>query len=263
MELRILALGDVCGASGLAFLQKNLWQLRKAYNADFVVVNGENTAVRGITPAQARTLHDAGADVITLGNHAFSRREIGPYLDETPNILRPANWASSMPGAGMCFYQTDKAEVCVINLIGRVGMNVGPESPFDTADRLLEKARSRTKRIVVDFHAEATSEKIAMAYHIDGRASILFGTHTHVQTADERIFPKGLGYITALGTTAAVDSVIGVRAEQSLAFFRGNFLSRFEDAGGEAAACGAVFTLDANGRCTAVERIRIENKRVL
>lgn len=259
MELRILALGDVCGASGLTFLQKKLWQMRKYYSADFVVINGENAAVRGITPAQARTLRDAGADVITLGNHAFSRREIASCLDDEPYIVRPANWASSLPGTGMCFYPADKAEFCVINLIGRVGMNAGPESPFDTADALLAKARARTKFIIVDFHAEATSEKIALAYHIDGRASILFGTHTHVQTADERVFPRGLGYLTDLGMTGAVDSVIGVRAEQSVAFFRGNFLSRFEDAGGAAAACGALFKLDESGRCTGVERIRMES----
>lgn len=263
MELRILALGDVCGASGLNFLQKKLWKIRDACHADFVVVNGENAAVRGITPAQVRTLRDAGADVVTLGNHAFSRREIASCLDDEPYIVRPANWASSLPGTGMCFYPSDKAEVCVINLIGRVGMNVGPDSPFDTADALLAKAQTRTKFIIVDFHAEATSEKIALAYHIDGRASILFGTHTHVQTADERIFPRGLGYMTDLGMTGAVDSVIGVRPEQSVAFFRGDFLSRFEDAGGAAAACGALFRLDESGRCTDVERIRVENDTCL
>lgn len=263
MEFRVLAIGDVCGATGLAFLTKKLWAMRKHYGVDFTVVNGENAAVLGITPAQARSLRDAGADVITLGNHTFSRREIVSYLEDEPYIVRPANWAPDTPGVGMCYYETDRGEVCVINLIGRVGMNVGPASPFDTIDALLAKAQARTKYIIVDFHAEATSEKIAMAYYLDGRASVLFGTHTHVQTADERVFPKGLGYITDLGMTGAVDSVIGVRPAQSVAFFRGSMLTRFEDAGGAAAACGAVFTLDENGRCTDVERIRVENSCAL
>ena len=258
MELKILAIGDVCGETGVRFLTKKLWSLRSFYGADMVVVNGENAAVFGINPALARELRDAGADVITLGNHSFDRREILTYLDDEEHIIRPANWSSVLPGVGVCYYDTPQAEVCVINLIGRVCMDVGPESPFDAIDRILEKVEKRTKFIVVDFHAEATSEKIAMGYHLDGRASVLFGTHTHVQTADERIFAKGLGYITDLGMTGAINSVLGVAPEQSLASLRGDKLVRMQDAGGPAMICGAVFTLDGSGRCTNVERIRIE-----
>ncbi len=259
MELNILALGDVCGTPGLRFLQKKLWRLRGDYKADLVVVNGENANVRGITPDQARSLRDSGADVVTLGNHSFDRREIASYLDEDRSIIRPANFAPSLPGVGMCFYDTGKAEICVINLVGRSGMNVSCSDPFEAADRLLEKARERTKYIVVDFHTETTSEKAAMAYYIDGRAGVLFGTHTHVQTADERIFPKGLGFISDLGMTGALDSVIGIRPDTSIAFFQGNLLSRFEDAHGPGFTTGAVFTLDETGKCIRVQRVRAED----
>ena len=260
MSLNILALGDVCGAPGLDFLQRRLWRIRGDYKADLVIVNGENANVRGITPDQARSLRDAGADVITLGNHSFDRREIASYLDEDPGIIRPANYPPSLPGNGMCFYNTGKAEVCVINLLGRVGVNVSPPpaDPFEMAERLVEKAHERTKYVVVDFHAEVTSEKTALAYLLDGRAGALYGTHTHVQTADERIFPKGLGYISDLGMTGALDSVIGIRPDTSLAFFRGNVLSRFADAVGPAFTSGAFFTLDDAGKCTHIERVRVE-----
>lgn len=254
MELKILALGDVCGDAGVAILQRRLWQLRQLYGADFVVVNGENAAGNGIKPAHARELFDAGADVVTLGNHALGRREIVTALEDMPCLLRPANWPSSAPGEGVAVYDTGKARICVMDLIGRVGMNVGADSPFDTADRLLETWQDKADVFVVDFHGEATSEKIAMAYHLDGRASVLFGTHTHVPTADERVFPGGLGYITDLGMTGAADSVIGVRWEQSLAFFRGDMLVRFEPADRDPRIQGALFTLDG-ARCTAVERI--------
>lgn len=255
--MRILTVGDVYGRTGLDFIAKRLWGLRKLYGAELTVVNGENCAGNGLTPANARALYDAGADVITLGNHTFGRREIADYLDDEPNIIRPANWPKA-PGNGLCFYRTDAGEACVINLIGRVDLPVGAESPFDCADRLIERARQRTNVIIIDFHAEATSEKNALAWYLDGRASVLFGTHTHVQTADERVLPGGLGYITDLGMTGAVNSVIGVSVERSVAFFRGDMLGRFEDAGGAAQLCGALFEVGADGRCTAVQRLRVE-----
>lgn len=258
MELKILALGDVCGDAGVQILSRRLWQLRRERGADFVVVNGENAAGNGIKPAQARALFDAGADVVTLGNHALGRREIADTLDDTPYLLRPANWPAAAPGAGVAVYDTGRVRVCVIDLIGRVGMNVGAESPFDTADRLLMNWRDRADVFVVDMHGEATSEKCAMAYHLDSRVSVVFGTHTHVQTADERIFPGGLGFITDLGMTGAADSVIGVRWEQSLAFFRGDMLVRFEPSDRSPRIQGALFTVGDGGRCTAVERISAE-----
>lgn len=257
-QFKLLALGDVCGRAGLDILRRKLWGLRKFYGVDFVVANGENAAGNGITPAQARELFDAGADVITLGNHGLHKREIATFLDDEPYIVRPANWPAGAPGNGSTIYDTARVRVCIINLIGRVDIGFGAASPFDTADALLAKHREEADVFVVDFHAEATSEKCAMAYHLDGRAGVLFGTHTHVQTADERIFPGGLGYITDLGMTGAADSVIGVKWEQSLAYFRGDMLVRFEESAKSPRIQGALFTLDGSGRCTALERVSVE-----
>ena len=258
MQCKILTIGDVCGRAGLDILRRRLWSLRKFYGVDFVVANGENAAGNGITPAQARELFDAGADVITLGNHGLHKREIAAFLDDEPNIVRPANWPGSAPGIGSTIYDTAKTRICVINLIGRVDIGFGAASPFETVDALLEKNRGKADVFVVDFHAEATSEKCAMAYHLDGRAGVLFGTHTHVQTADERIFPGGLGFITDLGMTGASDSVIGVKWEQSLAYFRGDMLVRFEESARAPRIQGALFTVGEDGRCTAVERVSVE-----
>ncbi len=258
MKCKILAIGDVCGNAGLDILGKKLWGLRRYYGADFVVVNGENAAGSGITPAQARELFTAGADVVTLGNHGLRRREIVSFLEDEARIIRPANWPAGAPGNGATVYDTGKTRICVINLIGRVDLGFGALNPFDTVDVLLKQYRGKADLYVVDFHAEATSEKCAMAYHLDGRVNVLFGTHTHVQTADERIFPKGLGFLTDLGMTGAADSVIGVKWEQSLAYFRGDMLVRFE----ESARCpriqGALFTVGENGMCETVERISAE-----
>lgn len=256
--LKLLALGDVCGSAGLEILRRKLWSLRKFYGADFVVANGENAAGNGIMPAQARELFDAGVDVITLGNHGLHKREIATFLDDEPYIVRPANWPGSAPGNGVAVYDTAQSRVCVINLIGRVDMDFRAASPFDTVDALLTKYRKEADVFVVDFHAEATSEKCAMAYHLDGRAGVVFGTHTHVQTADERIFPGGLGFVTDLGMTGAADSVIGVKWEQSLAYFRGDMLVRFEESAKNPRIQGALFTLDGGGKCTAVERVSVE-----
>ena len=258
MELRVLCVGDVYGKSGVDFISRRLWGLRKEYNADFTVVNGENCVGNGLTPANARQLYDAGADVITLGNHGLGQRSIADFLDDDPNIVRPANWPAGTPGRGMTFYNTGKAEFCVINLIGRISMAVGPDNPFAAMDNLLEQALKRTKNIIVDFHAEATSEKVAMGYYIDGRASVLFGTHTHIQTADERIFKNGLGYLTDIGMTGVIDSIIGMDPVNVVATFRGDMLKRAEEASGPAMLCGALFTLDGDGKCTGIERVQIK-----
>lgn len=258
MALKILALGDVCGSAGLDHISRKLWGLRRHYGADFVVANGENASGNGITPAQARELFDSGVDVITLGNHSLNRREIVGFLDDEPNIVRPANWPAGAPGMGYTVYDTGRFRICVVNLIGRVDLPAGPANPFDEIDRIIEKQKDRADLFVVDFHAEATSEKNAMAYHLDGRAAVLFGTHTHVQTADERVFPGGLGYITDLGMTGAADSVIGVQWEKSLAFFRGDMLVRFEESRKRPRIQGALFTLNDQGKCESVERVSVE-----
>ncbi|MDD7771755.1 MAG: TIGR00282 family metallophosphoesterase [Firmicutes bacterium] len=258
MEFRVLAVGDVCAASGVAYLGQKLRGLKKLYGVDFCVVNGENACVVGITPRQAEEIFDAGADVITLGNHAFHRREIADYLDDNPYILRPANLSPLYSGKGLGVYDTRAGAVAVINLIGRCNMDFGPDNPFLLAEKLLRQVQTRL--ILVDFHAEATSEKLAFGYWADGRVSAVWGTHTHVPTADEMILPKGTGYVTDLGMTGPAVSVLGVRPEQSISLFRGGPRSRFEPAPGPCKLEAALFTLDtATGLCTGVERVMIHD----
>lgn len=258
MEFRVLAVGDVCAASGVAYLGQKLRGLKKLYGVDFCVVNGENACVVGITPRQAEEIFDAGADVITLGNHAFHRREIADYLDDNPYILRPANLSPLYSGKGLGVYDTGAGAVAVINLIGRCNMDFGPDNPFLLAEKLLRQVQTRL--ILVDFHAEATSEKLAFGYWADGRVSAVWGTHTHVPTADEMILPKGTGYVTDLGMTGPAVSVLGVRPEQSIGLFRGGPRSRFEPAPGPCKLEAALFTLDtATGLCTGVERVMIHD----
>ena len=256
MEINILAVGDIVTA-GLDFLRKKLPALKKHYNIHFTVVNGENASGIGITPDQAEDIFYSGADVITLGNHTWGRREIENYLDDNRYIIRPSNYAPQVPGRGWCEVETDFGKICVINLIGRCGMNFGTENPFFEADRILKKTDA--KITLIDFHAEATSEKLAMAYYLDGRASALWGTHTHVQTSDAAVFPKGTGYITDLGMTGPLDSVIGIKPESSINMFLGNPPRRYEQAKGPCKLEGAVFTVDsASGKCLNVETIRIQ-----
>ena len=256
MELRILAIGDVVGMPGLSFLEKRLRPVRRHYGADFCIVNGENAAMVGLTPAQAEQLLDAGADVVTLGNHSFGNRAICNMLDDSEYLLRPANLAPQLPGRGVGLYETGAGTLAVVNLIGRCGMDFGPDNPFLQVERILKKLETRL--IVLDFHAEATSEKLAMGYLLDGRVSAVWGTHTHVPTADDRVLPKGTGYQTDLGMTGPRESVLGVRPEQSIATFRGDLGSRYEPADGPCVMQGCLFTIDADsGRCTATQRIEI------
>jgi len=256
MQVNILAIGDVAGNAGLDIITKKLRGLIKLYGIAFTVANGENAAGLGITNGQAQELYAAGVDVITLGNHTWARREIITYLDESLHILRPSNFAPQVPGRGWGVYESPFGSVCVINLIGRAGMNQEYESPFFEADRVLKQVESNI--VLVDFHAELTSEKYAMAYYLDGRVSAVWGTHTHVQTSDIRIFPGGTGYITDLGMTGPCESIIGMKPEQPILRFLGNPPGRFEAAGGPAKIEGAVFEVDTeSGRCVGVEAIRI------
>lgn len=257
MELTILAVGDVVGAAGLQCLTRSLRGLRRQYGVDFCVVNGENASGVGLTPAQAGQILDAGADVITLGNHTWNRREICPYLDECSRILRPANFQLSLPGRGWGVFETSAGPIGVVNLIGRCAMDFGPDNPFRVIDKILPQLAQMP--VLVDFHAEATSEKLAMGYYLDGKVSCLWGTHTHVPTADTQILPKGTGYQTDLGMTGPVHSVIGVRPEQSVAMFRGELTSRFEIAPGPCRLDAAVFTIDLGARrCVRAERVWAE-----
>ncbi len=254
MEFRVLAVGDVCGSTGLDYLQRRLRTIRRERGVDFCVVNGENASGVGITPKQAEQILDAGADVITLGNHSYNQKAIADYLDDSRFILRPANDSPLYPGRGVGVYDTKIGPVTVVNLIGRCNMAFGPDNPFLLMERLLKQID--TKIILVDFHAEATSEKLALGYHLDGKVSALWGTHTHVPTADNQVLPNGTGYVTDLGMTGPVHSVLGVRVEQSITTFRGGLNSRYETAPGPCKLEGVLFTLDSEtGRCLCAERV--------
>jgi len=256
MSVNILAIGDVSGPVGLEFLTQRLRSIKKHYNISFTVVNGENASGLGLMPNQADEMLSAGADVVTLGNHTWSRREICNYLDDNRYIVRPANLAPQAPGCGWGVFTASFGEICVINLIGRVNMPIESDNPFHEVDKILKNIDAKV--IIVDFHAEMTSEKIAMAYHLDGRVSALWGTHTHVQTSDGRVFPKKMGYITDLGMTGAIKSIIGMEVKEPLEHFLGNPTDRYASASGAAKLEGAVFEIDENtGKCLSVEAIRV------
>ena len=256
MTVNILAIGDVTGQNGVDILSDKLRGIKKWGDIAFTVVNGENAAGLGITPSQAESLLEAGADVVTLGNHTWGVQKITRFLDDCKFILRPANYAPQVPGRGWGVYETSFGDVCVINLIGRVDMPYGSENPFFEADRALKQTDA--KIILVDFHAEATSEKHGMAYYLDGRVSALWGTHTHVQTSDGRVFPGGMGYITDLGMTGPCDSIIGMKPDQPVSRFLGNPPGRFVPAEGPAKIEGAIFEIDTGtGKCITVEALRI------
>ena len=256
MLLNILAVGDVVGEGGLDILSRRLDGLRQETEANFVVVNGENASGVGLTEEQAWRIRDAGADAVTLGNHAFGKTQIAACLDETSWLLRPANLSGRAPGHGCEIFDLGGVRIRVLNLIGRCDLSWGADNPFTAADRNLE--RGEAELTLVDFHAEATSEKLAMGYYLDGRVSALWGTHTHVPTADERVYPKGTGYITDLGMTGAVESVLGIEPWQSVETFLGGLPGRYKTPQGPAKLQGAVFTLDsATGLCVDVERVDI------
>ena len=254
MEFKVLAVGDVVGAPGMEQIRRRLHQLKRKVGADFVVVNGENASVVGITPGQAEDILDAGADVITLGNHSFAKREITDYLDESNRIIRPANYAPQVPGKGWTVLESRFGDVALIDLIGRCNMDYGPDNPFLMIEKILGQVEA--KFILVEIHAEATSEKLAMGYMLDGRVSAVWGTHTHVPTADARVLPKGTGYVTDLGMTGPRDSVLGIRPELSIAKFRGDLPERYRWAEGKAKLEGVLFTLDSEtGKCLRAERV--------
>lgn len=257
MHFKVLAVGDITGESGVDFLRRHLGRLKREKGIDFAVVNAENAAGNGLLPAQAEDIFAAGADVITLGNHTFGKMQIAHFLDENPYILRPANYTGRASGRGWGVYDCGRVQVGVLNLIGRCGLDFNAENPFTTADRVLKNADKPTF-VLVDFHAQATSEKLAMSYYLDGRVSALWGTHTHVPTADEHVCPKGTGYITDLGMTGPRESVLGIRPEQSVEFFLGGLPGRYRTAEGACKLQGAIFTLDSGtGLCVGVERIEV------
>lgn len=254
--MKILTVGDVVGEPGLRTLEKRLRAIKKYYGADLTIVNGENASGAGMTPDQGDRIFAAGADVITLGNHVWNQRRIVPYIEDNRYVLRPANLAPQLPGEGCGIFEVCGWRVLVMNLIGRCEMQFGPDNPFLAADRMLRHFEGQYDLALCEIHAGATSEKLAMGYYLDGRCAAVWGTHTHVQTADERVNPKGTGYITDLGMTGPIWSVLGVEIRQSIAMFRGDLTERFRPAEGECALSAAVFEIDPGTRkCTHVERV--------
>ncbi|MBP3477981.1 MAG: YmdB family metallophosphoesterase [Oscillospiraceae bacterium] len=259
MDFKVLCVGDVVGGPGMDRVRRSLRYLKRKTEADFVIVNGENAAVVGITPDQAEDIFDAGADVITLGNHSFNKREIVPYLEDNNRILRPTNYAPQTPGRGYGVYDTSAGPVAVIDLIGRCDMDFGPDNPFLMIEKILKDISA--KIILVELHAEATSEKLAMGYMLDGRISALWGTHTHVPTADAGVLPKGTGYVTDLGMTGPKHSVLGIRPDLSIAKFRGDLPQRYQWANGPTKMEAVLFTIDTNtGLCKKAERVDLSDE---
>ena len=254
MDFRVLCVGDVVGNPGMDRIRRSLRYLKRKHNADFVIVNGENAAVTGMTPQQAEDIFDAAADVITMGNHTWGKRELVDYLDENSRVLRPANYAPQVPGRGWAVYESKAGDVAVIDLIGRCNMDYGPDNPFLMVEKILKEVTA--KIILVELHAEATSEKLAMGYLLDGRVSAVWGTHTHVPTADTQILPKGTGYVTDLGMTGPKHSILGIKPELSIAKFRGDLTERYRWADGPTKLEAVLFTIDsATGLCKAAERV--------
>jgi 2',3'-cyclic-nucleotide 2'-phosphodiesterase len=258
--VRILFIGDVVGRPGRDAVERRLGDLRAEREIDLCIVNGENAADGiGITPRLAEQLLAAGADAITLGNHTWRRAEIAPYLGGSDRVIRPANFSASAPGRGLAVVPSrDGSPVGVINVLGSLFLEPA-RSMWELIDELVDEAHQKTRVIVVDVHAEATSEKVALARWLDGRVTAVLGTHTHVQTSDARILPGGTAAITAVGMTGPHDSVIGVEAELAIRRMRTGMPVRFETAQGGVRMEGAIVDCDAaTGRATAIEPVRIE-----
>ncbi len=256
--MNILFLGDIMGRTGREAVFDHLYDLREKYSADLCIANGENSAGGfGITRAVAEELTRAGVDVFTMGNHTWSKKEI-LYLFNEYDIVRPYNISKSEPGSGILTFTSPSGEKCaVINLIGRVYMNLPCENPFFAADEALKSIDSSIKNIIVDFHAEATSEKKALGYYLDGRVSAVFGTHTHVQTADEIILDGKTAYITDAGMCGPVTSVLGAKKEIAISRFIDDPQKSFELAGGKRELNGIFLKTDKDGKAVEIERLKL------
>ncbi len=255
--MNILCIGDVVGSAGCDMLARKLPSLKKLYSVDAVIINGENSADgNGISAQSAEMLFGLGADVITTGNHALKQNSAWHLFEDNERVLRPANMTAATPGSGYCIVDFGYVKMAVINLIGTVYME-SHACPFETADRLVEKARADgAKLIFVDFHAEATAEKKALAFHLAGRVTAVFGTHTHVQTADSQII-DGTGFITDLGMTGPFRSVLGVKPELAIRKMKDKLPVRFVNAEGECVLEGCLFTVGRDGICTEATAVRV------
>ncbi|MBQ9760329.1 MAG: YmdB family metallophosphoesterase [Clostridia bacterium] len=254
--MKILALGDIVGTRTVEYLQNNLRGVVSRERIDLVVANGENTTdIRGLCARDARALLDCGIDVITLGNHAFGMRDIYPLLDEETRIIRPANYPPEVPGSGYTLIRADGFRILVINISGCTQLEP-LACPFETVERILAREAGGYDLAIMDIHAESTSEKLALAYCFDGKIQVMFGTHTHVPTADEQILPNGSGYLTDLGMCGPVHSVIGADIDSVIRRFRTHLPTHFTVADGTLRANGAIFDVDMDAkRVRSVRRI--------
>jgi len=256
--MKILAIGDVVGEISITHLEKKLWPLRDHLGADFVVCNGENASeIHGLNARHAAALLDTGIDLLTLGNHAFGARDLGPFLDDNPDkIIRPANYPAVCPGMGYTVKTVSGLRILCINASGTAFLDA-LDNPFHVIDRILEREKGSYDLALLDFHAEATSEKLAIGRYFDGRIQVIFGTHTHVTTADEQVLPHGSGYITDLGMTGPQNGILGTDAEAIIYKMRTHMPTRFKVADGPVVGHAALFTLEdkAPFRCLKVERI--------
>jgi metallophosphoesterase (TIGR00282 family) len=254
--VRVLFVGDVVGSPGRHVLERLLPELRERHAPDFVVVNGENAAGGlGITEKVARPWLENGVDAITLGNHTYHHRSVYAYLDQEERIVRPANYPKGNPGRGATVVQSASGlRLGVVNLSGTVFLDAA-RSPFSEADAVLAELRGRTDHVLVDFHAEATSEKVAMGWHLDGRVTACVGTHTHVPTADARVLPAGTAYVTDVGMTGARGGVIGVKREQALERFRTMMPVRFETSDVDPGLNAVLIEAGEDGRATSIEQL--------
>ncbi|MCY7832409.1 2',3'-cyclic-nucleotide 2'-phosphodiesterase [Bacillus spizizenii] len=258
--MRILFIGDVVGSPGRDMVKEYVPKLKTKYKPHFTIINGENAAHgKGLTEKIYHSLIQSGADAITMGNHTWDKKEIFDFIDDVPNLVRPANFPEGTPGKGITYVKANGKELAVINLQGRTFLPP-LDDPFLKADELLAEASKRTPYIFIDFHAEATSEKLALGWYTDGRASAVVGTHTHVQTADNRILPKGTAYITDVGMTGPYDGILGMDRETIIKRFKTNLPVRFTVAEGKTTLSGVVIDIDdQTKKAVKIERILIND----
>lgn len=255
--MRILAIGDIVGARTVAYLKQNLWSKRSELRADFVIANGENASeIHGVSTADAEEILSSGVDMITLGNHSFGRKDICTLLNDSSYIIRPANYPACVPGSGSSVVNIGGWRILAMNVLGTALMD-SMACPFTTIDRILAREEGNYDISVLDIHAESTSEKIALGRYFDGRINVIFGTHTHVTTADEQILPNGSGYITDLGMSGPINGIIGADAQSVIERMRTKIPTHFKVADGDVRVSGAVFEINTDtGRVISVERIR-------
>ncbi len=256
--MKILAIGDIVGDIGVKKVKSILEDLKKQENIDFVITNGENAAEgMGITEKNFNDLISAGTDVVTMGNHTWGKKDIFKFIDN-PKLIRPANYPKDVVGKGFNIYECKGKKIAVINLIGRVDMGVLSENPFLKAKEIISNIKNKADIIIIDFHAEATAEKIAMGYYLDGKITAMFGTHTHVQTSDEKILPNGTGYITDIGMTGPENSVIGMDISASIKRFETTLPERYRIAVGKSMFNGCIFEInDETNKVENIKRVRL------